>query len=442
MHFKCPTSKSPDWLKITTTVALTVCVLYASTVRLNGVDFWLQAKVGELIAASGNIPQTILFPFTEISTEKFNAHEWLSSLLFHYALSFLGEDNIPFLIGLLGLVLFSIMARLSYIRSNGNYPIALLGGFISVLVENYRHVLRPELPSLILLALLLIQLENIKSKPNIIGHAGSALIIALWANSHGSFILGPIVVAIYCIGSYIDLILANNFDSLRPNKLVINFFQLTIVSCIACFFTPFGFELIQFVFSFGTHSESSKHLTEWMPTFDPRMHVLRGFWIALGTWILSVLIILFNYRRVSAVDLLMFLAFSYLAFSAIRFPVYLGIISALPISRHMSTYFQTPKKTKYFMLSLTFINLALLGLIYKFGNAANLTTYTELDTTKFSIPMVETLKNPELQGNVLNTMELGAELVYLTYPRMRPSIDCRIDSYGFCLLYTSDAADD
>lgn len=43
-------------------------------------DFWLQAKVGELIASNFEIPKTLLFPFTDIQSAQFNAHEWLSAL--------------------------------------------------------------------------------------------------------------------------------------------------------------------------------------------------------------------------------------------------------------------------------------------------------------------------------------------------------------------------
>jgi hypothetical protein len=41
------------------------------------------------------------------------------------------------------------------------------------------------------------------------------------------------------------------------------------------------------------------------------------------------------------------------------------------------------------------------------------------------------MKDPEVSGNVLTAMETGPELIYNAYPRLKPSIDARIDSYGF-----------
>ncbi len=44
--------------------------------------------------------------------------------------------------------------------------------------------------------------------------------------------------------------------------------------------------------------------------------------------------------------------------------------------------------------------------------------------------MTAQLADPALSGNVFTSYELGAELVYRDWPRLKPSIDSRIDSYG------------
>lgn len=418
-------------LRIVTTVAFIACVLYACTVRLSGDDFWLQAKIGQLIADSRAIPDTLLFPFTEIVTERFNAHEWLVSVAFHYTLTWFGEDGMPFLIGGLGLALFAASARLTYVRTRGNYAWALLGGFLSVLVENYRHVLRPELPSLILMALLLCKLESFKARPGLRPAFWSCLLIALWANSHGSFILGPLIVGIFAAGQYLDELRANRFRWRAPSALALQLGALLLAASAACLLTPFGLELIRFVFDFSVHSDASKHLTEWMPTFDPRLRGVWGFWIALAVWVLLAVGMALGRRGLSATDCLLFLAFSFLAYRAIRFPVYLGLVAAyiLPVCLPPAWL----RKAQDGPVLLGGLALALAGIVCVsiYGNAGKNSVYTTLDRTKFTLPMVQVLSNPALQGNVLNTMELGAELIYRSYPRLRPSMDCRVDSYGF-----------
>lgn len=418
-------------LRIAATVVLCVGVLLASTVRLSGDDFWLQAKIGELIAQSHAIPDTVLFPFTEIASERFNAHEWLMSLAFHYMLVALGEDGMPMVIGALGLGLFAAMSRLSYTRSGGNFGIALLGGFVSILCENYRHVLRPELPTLVLMALLLICLESFRRRPRAAPVLGSGLIVVLWANSHGSFILGPLIIGCFAAGIYLDALVASHFRQWRPERLALQFGGLLLLSLACCLVNPFGGELLAFVFDFSLKSDASKHLTEWLPTFDRRMVGVTGFWIALGVWALLAACVWLGRRRLSAVDALLFLAFSYLAYRAIRFPVYLGMVAAYIIPACLPPGWLRKASEPSWLMGAIVLGLAGTLATAAYGNASNTRLYNEQDRTKFTIPMVRILSDPALQGNVLNTMELGAELIYRSYPRLRPSMDCRVDSYGF-----------
>jgi hypothetical protein len=48
----------------------------------------------------------------------------------------------------------------------------------------------------------------------------------------------------------------------------------------------------------------------------------------------------------------------------------------------------------------------------------------------FSPALIDYVEARKFEGNVLNSPALGAELVYRFYPRLRPSIDSRIDVYG------------
>lgn len=417
--------------RILATVALIVCAIYASMVRLSGDDFWLQAKIGELIVRDHAIPQTLLFPFTEVASETFNAHEWLMSIVFHAGLVALGEDGMPFLIAALGLALFIAAARLTYVRTGGSYPIALLGGYLALLAENYRHVLRPELPTLVLMAVLWNVLEAYKAKPNVrLAFLTFALMVA-WVNSHGSFILGPIMVGIYTFGLYVDDLYRVRFRNFRPSPQVVHWLALLLVASVSCLVNPFGWELIHFVFSFSASSDVGKHLTEWLPTLsDQRILRLRGFWIALGVWLLMLILAILGRKKLSAVDWLFFLAFSFLAYKAIRFPVYLGLVAAYLMPVCLPLRWKEKSLEKHWLQAGTLIGAVSVIAVFNYGNASENRTFSMGDRTKFTIPMIEVLSDPALQGNVLNSMEFGAELIYRAYPRLRPSIDCRFDSYG------------
>lgn len=65
-----------------------------------------------------------------------------------------------------------------------------------------------------------------------------------------------------------------------------------------------------------------------------------------------------------------------------------------------------------------------------FGNAMGAYPHIVPWNPAFTKPMLNALADPNVHGNVLNDYDYGAELIYRSYPRLRPSIDSRIDSYG------------
>jgi hypothetical protein len=93
--------------------------------------------------------------------------------------------------------------------------------------------------------------------------------------------------------------------------------------------------MVQFVFSFSSNTDTSVQLTEWLPTSDPRLRSVRGFWIAICVWIVLTALVAYRRTQLSGIDWLLYLAFSLLAFKAIRFPVYLGMVLAYIGSAHL-----------------------------------------------------------------------------------------------------------
>ncbi|MGA8006243.1 MAG: hypothetical protein WCA17_09090, partial [Burkholderiales bacterium] len=68
-------------------------------------------------------------------------------------------------------------------------------------------------------------------------------------------------------------------------------------------------------------------------------------------------------------------------------------------------------------------------LVVRYGNLYGGYPY-RVESHNFSPLLVEYLDRPEIKGNVLNSYELGSELVYRYYPRLRPAIDSRAEAYG------------
>lgn len=394
-------------------------------------DFWLQAKVGELIARDHTIPKTILFPFTEIRDAHFNAHEWLPSLMFYWLIQLVGEDGLPLVMGVAGVALFCLMAWLAYRRSEKNLPVALLLGFLAVGVENQRHFLRPELVSLFLLGFYWLLLEACRQRPRPLTWAGALLVVILWANTHGSFILAPVIAAIYAVGLWLDALRLGAAGDPRQKRISKAFALFSIAALAASLVNPAGLELLQFVVNFA-HADADKvMINEWMPTFMPGWREIPAIWIGLGCAAFTGAVMLLQWRRLSAVDLLLFLMFLILALNTVRFLVYMGMVGAFVLSALAPTGSQNAKSRVWGYAICTLAAALVLGLASQFGNTSGAFPHSAKGmNSSYTSFMVKKLNAPDLQGNVINSYELGAELVYRAYPRLRPSIDSRVDSYG------------
>jgi hypothetical protein len=402
--------------------------LYVSLIQLDGVDFWLLAKIGEIISKTGSIPDTLLFPFTEIASEKFNAHEWLACLIFNKAIRLFGEDGMPFFTASLALVYFSLTSYLAYLRGKSNMAIALFGGIFAIATENYRHTLRPELIALSLMAVYWIALEFYRKSPGIGRAVLVALPVLIWVNVHGSFVLAPILLGMYVVGTYLDQIREGKLALKSPNGMVVKMAALTVLVMLTCLVNPFGWELIKFVLRFSSDPRLTESVMEWTSTFEYR--TADRYWLMVLVWIITLICIAWNYKKVSMVDVIVFVAFTYLALRAIRFPVYLGMVAAYVVPANLVSVVQLDRYRKALYQGITVVSLVGLMFAMNFGGLTYRHPYSN-GVWRMSSRINKWMKDPEVSGNVLTAMETGPELIYNAYPRLKPSIDARIDSYGF-----------
>ena len=255
-----------------------------------------------------------------------------------------------------------------------------------------------------------------------------------WANCHGSFLLGPVVALIFALGEGLQAAFAPSGPAdgrrlRRVGRAGAGYAAAAAGMLAASVVNPRGPALLSFAFKVQGSLAMKSVIWEWLPTFDPQFMSEPPFWIFASVGLLSLALLAACRRALTPTDVLLFVSFAALALQRNRHIVWFAFVDLVACAhvigrRPWATRFEWPARAAALMLAL-----AGLGVCANVGNVRGDFIYASR-SENFTSAMRATLAEPVLSGNVLTSYELGAELIYRDWPRLKPSIDSRIDSYG------------
>lgn len=425
-------------LRVSATVAALALVIVLCFIPQWGNDFWLQARIGRWIVENGQIPRTVLFTFTEARDNAFNVHEWLPSILFHKLDSTLGYDRLVVVLGAAGLLLFGgVFLTVRQLTASHAWALAL--ALLALVNANYRHVLRPELIALLLTVALLYLLATVRDGRGAVRLWWVVPIGVVWANSHGSFILGVMLCGAFAAGEGAEAIwrqwTALRWGALRSGWKAARSYVLAAAAMMAgSLLNPLGLQLWEFVFTLSASEVTKFAIYEWQPTISPVFVSDRPFAIFVFGCLVVATVVVWRRDLLRPTSVLLLLLFLTMALTRLRHVVFFGFAAAIVCSMVIGRA-KLPRLERVVLAGVLLFGLLGTGLAVQYGNARGSYPFHS-PSHNFSEPMVAMLENNALAGNVINSYELGAELIYRAYPRLKPSIDSRIDSYGDAYFMT------
>jgi hypothetical protein len=433
-------------LRVAALIALTALAVLLTFVPVSSNDFWLQAKIGEMIVENHAIPQTVLFPFSWVQANRFNAHEWLPSIVFHGVERALGEDHLLFAQGAAGLLLFGLSSILA-VRLSRSFALGLILAIFAMVVANYRFHLRPEIFALVFFVLLLhvFTLYSVRKDWRIL--LWSLPIAVLWANSHGSFLVGPVLALIFAAGEAAESFRngeAGFRQRIRATAAAGAPYAVVALAMALCSLAnPLGIELLHFALTLSASEVTKAFVDEWQPTLSLGFVHRWPFRLFIAAVVGTLAVLAASRRRLTVTDLLIVTAFGFLAFQRTRFIVFFAYAAMTVCARLLGEMRLRAGAERLRLAIATLVGGIGVGLAMQFGNVWGAFPYIA-PSSNFTEPMINRLARPEMHGNVFNSYELGAELIYRAYPRLRPSMDSRIDSYGdaYFLLQTQMLVDE
>lgn len=223
-------------------------------------DLWSHLLYGEMIWQSKSIPSVeTIMPLAEGTPIIDTA--WLSQLIAHAVQESAGLAGLQLLYAACLTVIFAQLLIALY-RKTESVCFSCLGLMVFAWITWWQFlVIRPQLAGVVgYLILFQILLRRTWSRTNWLW---VPLIFLLWANLHGSFVVGLVLIGCDCAGRVIDLFgKTRRITSLYHDRRLRRGAVLLLLSGTVALINPYGAKLYEQVLTFS-QNPNLRDLTEW-----------------------------------------------------------------------------------------------------------------------------------------------------------------------------------
>ncbi len=314
--------------KLWVLVILTFLLGMGSLQTLPPNDLWWHARIGSEILDSGDIPHQDTFSLTE-QGRPFFYQSWLAEVLMAGMLRLGGVRLLVLTRALIMAVLYGTVLLLCWWAGGGDRRAVIPAVLAAIVLGLGNMTVRPQLYTYPLFIAVFALLWS--------HHRGGArraiwllpVLMVIWVNTHGSFALGMGLIWLVLLGELLSYALPSlagkqaSAGTVARERLK-TLGLVALLSTAALLLNPRGLEITDYVNNLLTDAPSQSLGAEWQPP-NPRSGLGIFFYIVLlmGTAALAL-----APPAVTLTELLLLLAFAWLAATGIRYVVWFGLVSA------------------------------------------------------------------------------------------------------------------
>ncbi len=298
---------------------------------------------------------------------------------------------------------------------------------------------RPQGVTFLLASLFLFVIYQYKTKPQWGWLVILPIAMLIWVNSHGTFILGLILIGIWW-GDEIwrSIIQRNNMGHNHGVKRLVVPGVMLGITTLVCLLNPRGFGIIDYLKTLTGNSVVQNLVTEWAP---PTLSTLMGILFLCGLMASAILLAL-SPKRPDFFQIITFLVFGLLGLKTSRGSVWFGLVMAPIIAMHLSACVKNLQKTEQGLKNQggnRIVNILFAAVIIIMGviSLPWFKSVLPLPTVKAGLISAETpvqatqvLLEKNLPGRVFNAMSFGSYLIWAAYPQYQVFVDPRIELFS------------
>ncbi|MGH9255280.1 MAG: hypothetical protein ACRD3C_12015, partial [Vicinamibacterales bacterium] len=273
-------------------------------------DFWWHLKVGEVIATTGSIPDADLFSFTATG-KPFVLQNWLAELGYYGVYRLGGLPMVVLFNALVALGAFLLVYVLC-LEATSRLRLAVA---VSVLAAfGIPGTIRPQVFSLLIFSLYYWVLMSCRARArNLVWTL--PLLMMLWVNLHGAFVLGLGLVAFFIVSEGLRrLVHGEGANVLTPQELR-SLGVVLAICALATLVNPEGYKIYDYLRIVMSDPVVQQVVTEWQPPLIDDMGAVLVFYLP---FFLTVLAFVYARSKPDLTELGLFVGFGLLGLTSLR----------------------------------------------------------------------------------------------------------------------------
>jgi hypothetical protein len=362
-------------------------------------------------------------------------HEWLAQVLFAISDTILGLNGVVLFTSFVITLTFAVIYQT--MQGHATPLISLFYSGLALSAGTIHILPRPHIFTYLLMAIWLLQLEKIRTGKSRTWWLFPILML-LWVNIHGMFVLGIIIWGAYIVGGIFD----QGADKWwRKNES-----RLLLVSGLASlpmtFLSPSGTGIWKTIIGLG----SNTYLTSRIPEYQPANFQLPGTWPFIFLLIFLLTGLSLNTKRLSWIKILLLSGFLALALYSSRMIPIFALVSA-PIAAQAASHWIKNGNTQSGYIKIEdfvqrmgrsaggaiWLVVSFFAIASIFVTGRSITPYQKensFDSRVFPVAAVDWLTSNPQTGNLLNDFNWGGYILLETWPAYPIFMDGHTHIYG------------
>jgi hypothetical protein len=432
-----------------------VFVIYAN--QVDDLDFWWHLKHGKLLYETGSIPQKDPFAYTTeipddidrlgktetrsiLPSEKNKrfwliglSTSWLSQIIFYLVYLLSGFKGIGILKSgvfvLAYLILYLAMRR----RGAGHLSSFLVLCLVAVIGADFNYT-RAQIFTFLMFPCVLYVLYDFRSGGKLLYFLPALML--LWANLHGGFILGVLVIPVFTFGELLKFLLkdkigllkSSSLDKKRIKKLVF----VSIASVAVSMINPNGYDPVLFPLI------QQKSVFAFIEEYHkPMLYEYHEYWFMLALTVAATIISALI-RRMDLTELLIAFSLILPSLQGVRYIMIFALGAAIFLAHSMTAISSRVKDLnmlKRFVVNERFQNslkaatafipaLAAVG-VFASSFASGEVLKFDMREKRYPGGAVDFILKNKVQGNLFNTYSWGGYLIWRLSPEYKVFVDGR-----------------